>query len=73
MSHTVDGCPEGKWVRVVSGGSNVYTGGRTTEIGVLEARDDAFLYVRRADGEVAVIMAKEVQILQVIEPPAETE
>lgn len=61
--------PEGKWVHVVSGSSNPYTGAPTSEFGVLEARDAAFLYVRRADGRRAVLPIALVRSLRVIEPP----
>ena len=59
----------GRYVLVTSGGTNVYTGGRNSEFGVLEARDDAFLYVRRADGELVILPLTNVRQLQLIETP----
>ncbi len=70
MSQTDDDSPDGKWVHVISGGSDAYTGAPTSEFGVLEARDAAFLYVRRADGQVVILPIANVRKLAIIEPPA---
>lgn len=69
MSHPEDDSPVGKWVHVISGGSDAYTGAPTSEFGVLEARDAAFLYVHRADGEVVILPMASVRSLRVIQPP----
>lgn len=54
---------------MISRDSNIHTGARTSEFGVLWARDDAFLYIHRPDGQVAVLPLQEVQSMEVIDPP----
>src|SRR5713226_5574168 len=58
----------GHWVSVLWGPSMRFFDTRSMEAGILESYDDAFLYLRKPDGEVLCLPMETVRRIERIEP-----